>query len=103
MTFTYTTTRDDGETEIEITYRVTSWGRPAKISGPPENCYPDEPAEVEIDAIRLLGTQTEIKLTDAEMERIEDEIYDNLPEDDGPDADYLYDRICDDRMTGGDL
>lgn len=34
--------------EIEFTYHA---GTPGRFSGPPEDCYPDEPAEVEIDGV----------------------------------------------------
>ena len=37
--------------EVDVTYRIDAKvtpGSPAKLSGSPENCYPEEPAEVEI-------------------------------------------------------
>lgn len=37
----------------DIDYRVLSWGCDAQTYGPPENCYPAEPPEFEIDRIRL--------------------------------------------------
>ena len=38
---------------VEIDYRVTSYGRPAQTYGPPENCYPAEGPEWEIESITL--------------------------------------------------
>lgn len=38
------------EAEVEVSYLV-SWGRPAQTYGPPENCYPADPDE--IDDVRL--------------------------------------------------
>ena len=38
---------------VEIDYRVTSYGCPAQTYGPPENCYPAEGPEWEIESITL--------------------------------------------------
>jgi hypothetical protein len=37
----------------EIEYRVTHWGCPAKTYGPPENCYPEESPEWEVESIAI--------------------------------------------------
>jgi hypothetical protein len=37
----------------EIEYRVTYWGCPAKTYGPPENCYPAEAPEWEVESIAI--------------------------------------------------
>lgn len=37
----------------DVDYRVLSWGCDAQTYGPPENCYPAEPPEWEIEAITL--------------------------------------------------
>jgi hypothetical protein len=37
----------------EIEYRVTHWGCPAKTYGPPENCYPAEAPEWEVESIAI--------------------------------------------------
>lgn len=37
----------------EVDYRVTSYGCDAQTYGPPENCYPAEPPEWEINSIEL--------------------------------------------------
>lgn len=36
-------------TKIRVLYQVTSWGRAAKTSGDPDDCYPAEPIEIEVD------------------------------------------------------
>ena len=41
------------EFEMEFDARVTSRGCPAKLSGPPEDCYPAEAAEYEVSDVRL--------------------------------------------------
>jgi hypothetical protein len=37
----------------EIEYRITHWGCPAKTYGPPENCYPAEAPEWEVESIAI--------------------------------------------------
>ena len=55
--YTYATTLSWGgdeptaEVEVEVSFSI-AWGRPAQISGPPEQCYPGEADE--IDDIKLL-------------------------------------------------
>ena len=39
-----------GDVEFEVEFSSTPYV-PARISGPPENCYPDEGGEVEIESI----------------------------------------------------
>ena len=45
--YTYATTLSWGgdeptaEVEVEVSFSI-AWGRPAQISGPPEQCYPGE-------------------------------------------------------------
>jgi len=43
-------------------------GDPGRISGPPENCYPPEPPEVEVvSATRPDGTAVELDLEDEDL------------------------------------
>lgn len=52
----------DQEFEVEFSYRVTAKGRPARTYGPPEDCYPAEPMEWEIDGAIVLREQQVINL-----------------------------------------
>ena len=50
---------DDGkETEFQFTLGCVSYSRPASISGPPENCYPAEAAEFELDSLHVLDDES---------------------------------------------
>ena len=58
-----------GEREIEYTAQVRCDYRPAKLYGPPENCYPDE-SEAEIDALTTWPPGYENKIDeDAVLDR----------------------------------
>lgn len=47
----------EGQT-LRLTYNYTA-GDPGRTSGPPEDCYPPEPEEVEITKIELQGEPPE--------------------------------------------
>ena len=74
---------EEEEIELEIEARV-SGGSPGKIYGPPENCYPPEPPEVEIHRVLLNGNIWDDELTDDERIAIEQDFIDNY--DDCPDS-----------------
>jgi hypothetical protein len=84
-TYLHHTYIDDGETETEITveYRVTALGTPGQYYGPPENCYPAEPMEIEIVSV-VTEAGVPVTLSDADALRIEGRIIETH-EDDGPD------------------
>jgi hypothetical protein len=73
----------------------------ARISGPPENCYPAEGGEVEFESVDLI-TETgrvpvkdwEKHLTTKEIEEIEQRLFDAMMDDDGYDYEPYDD--CDD-------
>jgi hypothetical protein len=45
-------------------------GRPGRYSGPPEACYPDEPAEVVICQVLVNGTMVSVEVfSDEQIER----------------------------------
>jgi hypothetical protein len=82
----------------QIEYRVSYFGCRGRISGPPERCFPDEPAEFEIDNIELwpdLGVKPQTpgflatgalfdSLCEFFFDRVETHIFDN-----GPDTDWI--------------
>lgn len=73
---------DDDEV---ITIGISYWyaGTPAFISGPPENCYPEDPPEFDWEVVG-----EERQLTDDQRSKIEDEIIERMTEEpDYPDYD----------------
>lgn len=54
-------------------------GSPGRYSGPPEDCYPAEPDEVEIEALTVAGTVDIIALvSDTVMKRCADAMRDHI-------------------------
>lgn len=81
----------------EKTYEVTasvSGYVPAKISGPPENCYPAEGGEVEIESITLDGKEVEQNsFSPKELAQMDEKLFEAMMDDDGGyDEDYERDR-----------
>lgn len=70
--------REGEELELEVYGR--SYFRPGKISGLPENCYPDE-GETEILKITLDGNPWDGNLTDKEIELAESQLTEAVCED----------------------
>ena len=78
MTHTHTT-----EYELPITaeWRITYRGCPARLHGPPEDCYEAEPPEFEIDRVLVCGVVVPFDaLPDLVRNGIEESIRDELPE-----------------------
>ena len=69
---------EDHFVNVEFDYFA---GRPAKLWGPPENCYPEDPEEIEITSLDGLGRSVS-DLTDGEYEHICDLIKEKLNESD---------------------
>jgi hypothetical protein len=99
----YYTTYLDDDTEISIEYEQEPF-IPAKTYGPPEDCYPAEGGGVEIIAvyakIDVSGNYIVYPATDDQIEKWTQEIEEQPYEEDGPDPDYEYDRMRDERMMG---
>ena len=70
---------EDAPETLEVTVKANySPGSPAKISGPPEHCYPAEPEEVELLSIHgdsgfVLDPS---ELSDGERKRLEQAVID---------------------------
>ena len=65
---------------------------PARISGPPEDCYPAEGGDVEVISATLANGEPAY-MTEAEEDQWVTDIMENPDEDDGPDADDLRDAM----------
>lgn len=59
------------EIEIEVEFSATPYD-PGVCSGPPENCYPPEGGEVEIESVTYQDKP--IELSEADMEKLQKEI-----------------------------
>lgn len=68
----YTLERGEDEIDIEVEYSVSAY-YPAKISGPPEDCYPAEGGEIE--TLTAYRDGQAIDLTPTELEAVETHIY----------------------------
>lgn len=88
---------DDYEYQL-LTLNVEgrSYFQEGRLSGPPENCYPDEGDTEIMAAVGPDGKDWTAKLTHSEMFTIQDMIEDNLDLD-GPDYDDDYEDDYDDR------
>jgi len=60
--------RENEEIELEIEGYYTP-GTPGRKTGPPEDCYPDDPGEVEIDTIFFQDKPWGGTLTDKESHK----------------------------------
>lgn len=55
---------EEVETEVTVVYSYTP-GSPGKLSGPPEDCYPPEGPEVDIEAVYRTDDETKTDLSSA--------------------------------------
>lgn len=82
----------------DIDYRVTSYGCDAQTYGPPENCYPAEPLEWEINSIVLSRDETlsaeQHKLFNAlsGLPAVKEAILENICENGPTEPDYRGDE-----------
>lgn len=103
---------DEFESKIQgipCVIKVRSYysGRPAKISGLPENCYPAEPSECEFDVFDRKGYKAEWlarKISESDMTEISDTILTRMMEQqeahDEEEAEYRRDLLRE-REYGG--
>lgn len=77
--------RDDGETEVEVSFEFTPGTPESGVSGPPEHYDPGSGPEFsDVEAVLLSDRATRIALTEAEIDRfetetVEDPDFDPLP------------------------
>ena len=62
-----------GDAEVVVEYDAHK-GHPGRTYGPPENCFPAEPAWVEVIAVEYGGCTITDSLTGAQIESLADEI-----------------------------
>lgn len=70
---------EDAPETLEVTVEANyTPGCPGKLSGPPEHCYPEEPAEVELLSIKGNGgfVLDPSELSSEEQSRLEQEVID---------------------------
>lgn len=70
---------EDAPETLEVTVKASYIpGSPGKLSGPPEHCYPEEPAEVELLSIHGEGgfVLDPSELSSGERSRLEQEVVD---------------------------
>jgi hypothetical protein len=79
---------DDDEYEVEGTYTP---GDPGQTSGPPENCWPPEDSEFEIDSIKIDG---------AELTGASEHLLGRIQQLAEEKADELYYDSCQDAQDG---
>lgn len=89
MSFTKTFYIGDAEFEVEF---GASRYKPAKTWGPPENCYPAEGGEVEIEAVTVGGfeikdflSESAMKLLQSKAEEAAHELFQDLDDQAGED------------------
>lgn len=81
-TITMSVAMEDGEdAEVEVTGTISPFVR-GRTQGLPENCYPDEGGDVEVEKVTLDGKPFE--LSDAQEEAAKDLLAEAAAEDDGP-------------------
>ena len=94
MSFTKTFYISDAEFEVEF---EASRYKPAKTYGPPENCYPAEGGEVEIETVTVGGVEIKDFLSESTMCKLQQmaeeaapELFDDLDQQNQEDAAELH-------------
>jgi 2-methylcitrate dehydratase PrpD len=97
---TYTTTIElrGGDAEIVVEYDYYK-GSPGRTYGPPELCYPSEPAHVEIIAVTYGGVTITDSLSESQLESLEQEIEEHLTAKAEADQCAYYDSMRDERFA----
>ncbi len=86
-TVKFTVERGDEEVELSISGNVGKF-YPAQLYGAPENCYPSDGGEVDIDEVLLDGKAWAGELTESEREAAENKLFNKVQEDLSYDPDF---------------
>lgn len=89
-TTTFERVTDDDAVEVQVDFTLRGGAEPSGMFGPPEHYDPGEAPEITIEGAEILATGEETTLTDAEVEKVETYILENLDQFDGGD-DYYED------------
>jgi len=73
LSITFCVERGEDELELDIDGNVTSYD-PGRLSGPPEDCYPPEGGEAEIESVTLDGKRWDGTLTKEELDAVEEQL-----------------------------
>ena len=79
-----------GPLDLDVTYSASY--TPAKLSGPPEDCYPED-SECEVTSIAYGGEDITDLLSEKVLEQIEAKVWEDANENwaESPDPDAMYD------------
>jgi len=91
---------DEVSVELEFYYRP---GSPGKIYGPPENCYPPEPAEFEVYECRVIDgphAGVEVELTEKETDDALCQWEEHLADETAAAMEDKYDAEREERLLG---
>jgi len=79
---------DEEDVEVVVTFTATPYV-PAQVSGPPENCYPAEGGEIEIEEVVREDSGDLVVLSASEEQRLIDYLMESLDDDDfNPEPDW---------------
>ena len=75
-TFTHCLTIGDEE-DVEVEVEWEGYYEPARISGPPENCYPEE-SEMDILEVIRIDTRQPVVLTEDQLDELTERAWEKL-------------------------
>jgi hypothetical protein len=78
---------DDSEVELEVEGYIEPL-TPARISGPPEDCYPEEGGFAEISRVTVVDTGDAFETTKEQDEALSEALYEAWEDYDNDEYDY---------------